>query len=105
MSYSIVSKGKGNKEVTTFSTICNHVGCKAVVTSTEGKGASWQSARSQGWFSDSAANHRCPAHRPSALRAIARKVAKVAKVVTEPVKGKASKKVAKSAGKNKKSVN
>lgn len=97
MSYSIVTKGTGDKAVKMFHTHCNHTGCKATVSSTVGKGDSWLQARKAGWFSDSAANHRCPAHRPSALRAQARKADNKANKAVKQAEPKKAVKQAKSA--------
>lgn len=62
MSYNISTNKSGEK---IFSVICNEPGCKAHFDSKVGKGDAWQTVKADGWFSDSASNHRCVTHKPA----------------------------------------
>lgn len=79
MSYVITSKG----DVKTYTVKCDEQGCKQHFDSTTGKGDAWQQVKAQGWFSDSASNHRCVEHKP--VRAT-RKVTKTAVAQTKAEK-------------------
>jgi hypothetical protein len=89
MSYSISEKSG----IKTFTVNCDEPKCKAHFDSAKGKGDAWQTVKAQGWFSDSASNHRCVDHKPArATRKVAVKAnpskSAVAQTKAEKVAGK-----------------
>lgn len=73
MSYNISDKSG----VKTYTVQCDEPKCKAHFDSAIGKGDAWQTVKAQGWFSDSASNHRCVDHKPvRATRKVAPKATK-----------------------------